>query len=100
MPPAFGWQRSMAGEWSCEVSQAAYGHRAQKLTWLLYFGAEPPPPLDWSRPAPTAQVSFCKNHGNSPLPRLGKKEASASPPRFRDLLIEIAANAQRNEIKC
>lgn len=49
--------------------------------------------LNWSEPAPTAQVSFCKNHGNSPLPRLSKKEAAATPIAFRDMLLELARNA-------
>lgn len=81
--------------WVCEVSQAAYGHAARKLTWLYYVGDEPPPSLNWSRPRPTAQVSFCKNHGNSPLPRLGKKAAAATPTAFRDLLLSIARGASQ-----
>ncbi len=88
--PARGRWTHHAGAWVCEVSQGAYGHRARKLTWLLYVGPTEPPALDWSVPAPTAQVSFCKNHGNSPLPRLSKKEAKASPPAFRDLLLSLA----------
>lgn len=90
------WARSCSYDmdsWVCEVAQSAYGHRARKLTWLLYVGRKPPPDLDWSVPEPTAQVSFMKNHGNSPLPRLSKREASASPPAFRDLLLSLAASA-------
>ena len=41
-PNAFGWTRTLDGGWVCEVSQAAYGHRAQKLTWLYYMGTTPP----------------------------------------------------------
>ena len=96
---AFGLPRPRRGTWlfdgkgwTTEVSQAAYGHRARKLTWLYYVGPMPPP-LNWSVPEPTAQVSFCKNHGNSPLPRLSKKEASRTPPAFRDLLLELAKRA-------
>jgi hypothetical protein len=77
--------------WVTEVSQSAYGHRARKRTWLYYVG-ESPPQVDWSEPAPTAQVSFCKNHGNSPLPRLSKKEAKKTPPAFRDLLLRAASS--------
>jgi hypothetical protein len=94
-PPPVGWERSTDGGWVCEVSQAAYGHRARKLTWLYYVGDVAPPLLDWSLPEPTAQVSFCKNHGDSPLPRLGKKEAAASPAAFRDLLLAIARSARK-----
>jgi hypothetical protein len=91
------WTQDLWGlPWVAEVSQAAYGHRARKRTWLYYVGPQPPE-LDWSTPRPTAQVSFCKNHGNSPLPRLGKKAAAATPPAFRDLLLGIAATAIRRE---
>lgn len=93
-PCDIGWSQSLFDPgWVCAVSQRAYGHRARKMTWLYYVGPQPPPVLDWSIPEPTAQVSFCKNHGDSPLPRLSKREASATPPAFRDLLISIAARA-------
>lgn len=78
-----------AGGWVTEVSQRAYGHRAIKDTWLYYVGKFQPN-LNWERPKPLAQISFCKNHGNSALPRLSKKEASATPTLFRDLLIWLA----------
>lgn len=103
--PAHGLQKPTKGKWTrtddglgwvCEVSQAAYGHRARKLTWLYYCGDTPPFGLDWSRPDPTAQVSFCKNHGNSPLPRLGKREAAKTTPEFRDVLIALADRARRS----
>lgn len=88
-PPRAGWQATACGGWVAQVSQAAYGHRARKLTWLYYVG-DNPPTLDWNVPEPTAQVSFCKNHGNSPLPRLSKKEAKRTPIAFRDLLLQLA----------
>lgn len=99
--PAFGLQRPEKGKWThdsyggwvAQVSQGAYGHRARKLTWLYYVGPRPFE-LDWSVPAPTAQVSFCKNHGNSPLPRLSKKEAKTTPPAFRDMLLKLARASQ------
>ena len=57
-PPARGWAREAFGPgWVCEVSQAAYGHRAPKATWLYYVGTAPPLPLDWSRPAGQATVT-------------------------------------------
>lgn len=52
-PPRAGWQRTSCGGWVAQVSQAAYGHRARKLTWLYYVG-DNPPALDWSAPEPTA----------------------------------------------
>jgi hypothetical protein len=93
-PTVSGWQRDAFGGWVAQVSQGAYGHRARKLTWLYYVG-QAPPSLRWNVPEPTAQVSFCKNHGDSPLPRLSKREASATPPSFRDLLLDMARTAQR-----
>ena len=101
--PAFSLPRPTPGAWTrgvgdpgwvCEASQAAYGHRARKLTWLYYVGDAPPPAMDWSRPEPTAQVSWCGNHGNSALPRIAKAAASRTPPAFRDLLIAMARTAR------
>ena len=91
-PPRMGWQQTTCGGWVCEVSEAAYGHRARKLTWLYYVGTAPTS-LRWEVPDPTAQVSWCKNHGNSTLPRLGKKEASRTPHAFRDALLQLARSS-------
>lgn len=88
-PPRAGWQATSCGGWVAQVSQGAYGHRARKLTWLYYVG-EAPPSLDWSVPEPTAQVSWCKNHGNSSLPRMSKAKAAKTPIAFRDLLLRLA----------
>lgn len=93
-PPPSGWMRTLEGEWVCEVSQRAYGHPARKATWLLCVG-DAPPPLDWSKPTPVATVSFLKNHGGGNLPRLTKKQAKATPPAFRDLLLSIARTARK-----
>lgn len=92
-PPRAGWQRTTCGAWVAQVSQSAYGHRARKRTWLYYVG-EQPIDMHWSEPAPTAQVSFCKNHGDSPLPRLSKKEASRTPIAFRDALLSLARGSR------
>lgn len=47
------------------------------------------------RKRPVALVSWCGNHiaSGEKRPRLGKKEASATPPAFRDLLLSIARSA-------
>jgi hypothetical protein len=94
-PRRAGWTRAGDSAWVGEVSQAAYGHRARKLTWLYVVGPRPPE-MKWGNGhAISAQVSFCKNHGNSPLPRLSKREASATPPAFRDVLLGIARSVAR-----
>jgi len=93
--PSRGWSRWLTDPgWVCEVSQRAYGHKATKRTWLYYVGSAPPPDLDWSSPPPAAMVSWLNNHGGPDLPRLGKREAKATPPGFRDLLLRIARGAR------
>jgi hypothetical protein len=90
------WLRSFDdGGWVTEVSQAAFGHRARKRTWLYVVGD--PPSVDWSEPATSAVVSGSKNHCEKPLgsARVWSREAKATPPEFRDLLLSIARTAQR-----
>ena len=93
-PRADGWIRTFDGGWVCEVSQRPFGHRARKLTWLYYVGSSPPPSLDWSRPAPVTRLSWCENHGTSKVEIMGKRERSASPHAFRDMLLNIARSAR------
>jgi hypothetical protein len=97
----FGLPRPVFGAWTrelfadgivCEVSQRAYGHSAEKLTWLYAVRARPVD-VDWSRPPPVATISFLSNHRPTGLRRLGKREASATPTAFRDLLLAIARTA-------
>jgi hypothetical protein len=102
-PPAFGWHLDIDGGWCCEVSQAAYGHRARKLTWLYYVGDVLPPALDWSRPDPTAVVGHCYRRGDGTYwrgskigPRISKGQTSLTPPAFAQLLISIAQNARKD----
>lgn len=95
-PRAVGWQRCATGAWVCEVWQSAYGHRASKATWLYYCGEEPPPSLRWDRPAGTYQVGFQDQRGKARnKPTLSRKEASATPPEFRDVLLSIATRVAR-----
>lgn len=89
-PEAFGWTRAMDGSWVCEVSQAAYGHRAPKLTWLLYVGARPPPPLDWRRPACEMTTTTSRRTNGRRVEMQDKAERSRTPLPFRDLLIALA----------
>lgn len=92
-PLSIGWQREFDG-WVCEVWQSAYGHRANKATWLFYSGKRPPFPLRWERPIGTHQVGFQDQRGKtSNKPTLSKAEANATPPEFRDELIRLARYA-------
>lgn len=93
-PEAFGWTREAFGPgWVSEVSQAAYGHRARKLTWLYYVGATAPSALNWSRPRHSARLSWCENHGKSKVEIMGKRERAATPSAFRDVLLSLARGA-------
>jgi hypothetical protein len=97
-PTGRGWQLCTDGGWVCEVWQSAYGHRANKATWLYYVGPFPPPDLDWSRPVGSHQVGFHDQRGKDRnKPTLGRREAAATPEPFRDLLISIARSARRVE---
>ena len=92
-PTGVGWQRTSTG-WVCEVWQSAYGHRANKATWLYYAGERPPFELRWERPVGTHQVGFQDQRGKSRnKPTLSKREANATPLEFRDELIRLALHA-------
>lgn len=95
----FNLPRPQRGAWSShlwapglstEVSQSAYGHRARKRTWLYYVGDASPPELNWSDDPGEAWVSWGDHDRYPDQPRLTKREAKATPPAFRDVLIGLA----------
>ena len=92
VPTTGRWTRGRA-TWTCEVWQSAYGHKARKRTWLAYHSPDDvePPELDWTRKPGTHQVGWF----DRVKPTLSKREASATPVEFRDLLLSIARTAQR-----
>lgn len=77
------------GGWTCRVDQGQYGHRARKATWL-YACSSWLPSLHWGRSTGRMVVSWCRNRFDDDRPRIGKREASATPLPFRDILLEIA----------
>ena len=84
------WKKSGLG-WVCEVWQSAYGHKANKATWLYYVGKKEPFDLIWDRPTGTHQVGYPDRRGKARnKPTLSKKEANATPIEFRDELIKLA----------
>lgn len=94
-PGGAGWYLADMGGaagpgWTCEVWQNAYGHRARKRTWLYAVSRERPVALNWTRTPGTAQVGWFDRI----KPTLSKREASATPPAFRDLLLSIARSAR------
>lgn len=81
-PTLNGWSQDLFGSgWVTEVCQGAYGHRAQKRTWLYYVGENPPHRLDWRQPR---SVVF------GGVEHMGHAERMATPVAFRDLLIGLA----------
>lgn len=92
-PRGRGWFKTFCGGWVCEVWQSAYGHKANKATWL-YANVKKPPPMLWFRPSGTHQVGHYDQRGKEKnKPTLSKREANATPVAFRDALIEIATQA-------
>jgi hypothetical protein len=90
-PTGFGWNKTADNEFVCEVWQSAYGHRANKATWLYYYGANPPFDLKWDRPKGTHQIGFYDKRGKAAnKPTLGKREANATTVMFRDELLLLA----------
>jgi len=94
-PMGTGWHRVGLHDWVCEVWQSAYGHRANKATWLYYHGENPPFDLRWDRPVGSHQIGFHDQRGKAANKKtLGKKEANATPTAFRDELIRLAINSR------
>ena len=93
-PVTMGWQRTMDGGWVCEVWQSAYGHRANKATWIYYYGSRSPLALRWNRIVGTHQIGYADQRGKDRnKPTLPNREASATPSLFRDDLIRLAINS-------
>lgn len=91
------WAQSGLG-WVCEVWQSAYGHKANKATWLYYVGPEKPVDLDWSRPKGSHQVGFQDQRGKERnKPTLSRKEARATPERFLSVLLDLAKQSSTKE---
>lgn len=73
-------------EYTCELFQSAYGHKAAKRTFLLYCGRQPPFELNWERVPGTHQIGWFDRI----KPTVGKKEASRTPVAFAEELIRLA----------
>lgn len=97
-PTQGAWIRSLFAQdlWTTEVAQRNYGHRARKLTWLLYVGANPPPLLNWE--TPEQQTAYlCPPGRRGPgqpgrvdVERLTPQENLMTPLPFARLMIELA----------
>jgi len=88
--PVFGTWLPRSGGWVTEVWQSAYGHRANKATWLFYKGSSPPFNLNWEKRIGSHQIGFQDKRGKSRnKPTLSKREANSTPLAFRDTLIQL-----------
>lgn len=91
--PMFGaWLITGDCQWVTEVRQAAYGHRCRKRTWLYYVGRNRPKPMLWGLAIGTHRCGRVRKPGQGPL-TLDKFEASRTPSRFADELINLAINS-------
>jgi hypothetical protein len=106
-PPAVGgWQRDSMGGWCCQVEQGHYGHPSRKATWL-YAVDGVLPELIWGTSGQRIDPGLLERRGYEYARRCGivglaggkrKTEIrNATPLPFRDLLLSIAATAQRRE---
>jgi len=92
------WLYDGDGGWVCEVWQSAYGHKANKATWLYYCGIDEPCDMRWVRPSGTHQIGGHDQRGKAAnKPTLGKREANATPVEFRDELLRMARKARAGE---
>ncbi len=85
-PARDGWSAAFADPgFATEVDQSNYGHRGLKRTWLYAVGVEPAE-LDWRIGRTTYPVENMSTAGG---------EAARTPEAFRDVLLSMAATAQR-----
>lgn len=96
--PGGGWTSPVhADEWVCEVEQGRYGHPARKATWLFARSGRRPPELLWGRSAATRSKDYgdpLKTRRRGAVELMSRGQREATPPRFRDALLEIARSAR------
>lgn len=97
-PVGIGWNMVSSKEYVCEVWQSAYGHLARKRTWLYYVGVRPSE-LNWERKDGSHQIGFYDQRGKTRnKPTISGKKASATPLKFRDELIMLASNSNKEAV--
>jgi hypothetical protein len=107
-PRGGGWiMADFSGGWTCCVEQGAYGHRARKATWLYAHDIKLPR-LRWG-PAPGEFVKIdlgahtreqrARIVKTGVCQKMSKRQRAATPPEFRDVLLEMARSVtQRIEV--
>lgn len=108
-PRAGGWiPADDLGGWTCCVEQGQYGHYARKPTMLYAFGIKLPNllwKLKWGHTEAKYDPAVVARMGLKRAKRLGEVGARGggtdstprihTPPAFKDLLLEIAQQANR-----
>lgn len=108
-----GWSRADNHGWTCCVDQGDYGHRARKATWLYVCGVELPS-LTWHSKTRGDYIRLdagCHNSEERRLrklisdpakrrkmgmvSRMNESERAATPPAFRDVLLDMARSVYR-----
>ena len=81
--------------WSLEIDQCRFGHKARKLTWLLFCGIRPEdlPPLPAPR-EPTHVTVDSKYGRRKGMKRIPEKERHLTPPDFAKWLVATARCCQ------
>ncbi len=101
-PKDGGWvEADDFGGWTCCVEQGHYGHAARKATWL-YACCVKLPELRWgSCGKRTRMEQGCHSKAERArltktgiCQRLSKRQRSATPIEFRDMLVDIARSAR------
>ena len=90
--------------WTCCVEQGHYGHRARKATWLYAAGVTTLPELRWGPSEATIKLDDGYHSAEErrratktgAVQRMSKRERTATPHPFRDLLLSIARSVRRS----
>ena len=98
-PPKAGWLQVDNMDWTCQVEQGHYGHKARKATWLLYAGPRPPE-LIWGPSEQRLPAKRLAERGYESARRCGaignmsSQQRQRTPHDFRDLLISLAEGSR------
>lgn len=102
-PRSGGWiVADFEGGWTCCVEQGHYGHAARKATWLYAHGVELPS-LKWGTSGQRLRLDEGFHSAEERrravrtgrCQRLSRNQRNATPIPFRDLMLSIAATANR-----
>ncbi len=105
--PAYPPDHPFQAVWTCCVYQGQYGHLAGKPTWLIASGMprESLPELRWGKTEQRIHPRALELHGYEKARRIGMmamvggkdktRIRNATPPEFRDVLINIAKLAAK-----